>query len=69
MFPQELIYVYDASNKKLLQSSKFVLNLRQGITAAEAQEEATPIISRLVHIMKKLKEAMRGLPVVKRAIV
>jgi hypothetical protein len=48
----------DASNKRLVHSTRLVLKLDEGITAADAQKEAAPILGRLVHMITQQKDAV-----------
>jgi hypothetical protein len=48
----------DASNKRLVHSARLVLKLDKGITAADAQKEAAPVLGRLVHMIIQQKDAV-----------
>jgi hypothetical protein len=48
----------DANNKRLTHSTRLVLKLDKGITAADAQREAAPILGRLVHMITQQKDAV-----------
>ena len=59
----------DASNKRLVHSTRLVLKLDKGITAADAQKEAAPILGRLVHMITQRKDAVLAMRDTKKSKV